>query len=75
MYVNADKSKAVFYYAVKQARPTREVVKIRLNGLDENARYSVGEKEYTGKTLMNYGITMKSEEHDCDNLMLEINRI
>ncbi len=75
MYVNADKSKAVFYYAVKQARPTREVVKIRLKGLDESARYSVGEKEYTGKTLMNYGITMKSEEHDCDNLMLEINRI
>lgn len=75
MYVNEDKSKAVYYFVVKSAKPNREVVKIRLKGLDENARYDVGGRIYSGKTLMNYGLTSVGNELECDNIMIEINRL
>ncbi len=56
MYVSEDKSKAVFAFAVTGGKPNAPGVSVRLKGLDEDARYSLDGKVYSGRTLMNHGI-------------------
>ncbi len=72
MYVSADKKKAIVYYVVKEARPENEAVYLKLKGLDENAKYTINGETKSGRTLMNYGIVIDSTEHDCDNMIFEL---
>ena len=74
MYVAEDGKKALVYYVVKQARPSNEVVVLKLKGLAEDAKYSIDGKIYSGRTLMNYGIVVDKLEMDGDNFILEIEK-
>ncbi len=70
MYVSENKSNALVYFAVARTMPNKMPLLLRLDGLDENKIYTVKGIEYSGKTLMNYGIyvdTLKTK-----NFILEI---
>ena len=75
MYVSEDKSKALVYYVVKTARPSNEAVMLKLKGLDDESRYDVNGKSYSGKTLMNHGLIFDEREYDGMNYILEINKL
>ena len=63
------------YYVVRKARVFNETIYLKLKGLEENARYSVGGEIKSGRTLMNYGILLDTPERDGDNMILEIKKI
>lgn len=75
MYVSEDKSRALVYYVVRKARVFNETIYLKLKGLNENARYSVGDEIRSGRTLMNYGILLDTPKRDGDNMILEIKKI
>ena len=72
--MSEDKSKAIVYYVVKEARPSNEIVYVKLKGLNENDKYIVNGKIKSGRTLMNYGICVSNYEHDGDNMIFELER-
>lgn len=72
MYVSEDKSRALVYYAAKEARPANETVYVKLKGLDENAKYTIDGETKSGRTLMNYGICVSNSGRDGDNMIFEL---
>lgn len=56
MYVSCDKSRAVVTVVTTVRHAGEPRKRICLKGLDENAAYICGGKEYSGSTLMNAGI-------------------
>ena len=69
MYVSEDKEKALVYFAVAKIMPNTMPLLLKLDGLDENKIYTVNDKQYSGRTLMNYGIYL---EPKYDNYIIEI---
>ena len=72
MYVSEDKNRALVYYVVKTARPANEVMMLKLKGLNADYKYIIDGKIYTGKTLMNRGILLDTDEKDGDNFILDV---
>ena len=72
MYVSEDKTKAVVFYYNKLAKPNSEIRRLKLKGLDEGKTYIVDNKEYTGRTLMNFGLYLPEYEKDFESRAWEI---
>ena len=72
MYVSEDKTKAVVFYYNKLAKPNSEIRRLKLKGLDEGKTYIVDNKEYTGRTLMNFGLYLPEYEKDLESRAWEI---
>lgn len=75
MYVSEDKKEALVYYVVKTARPSNEVVHLKLKGLNPVAKYNVGGKIMSGRTLMNHGIIIDDTEHDGNCRIIKLYNI
>ena len=73
MYITEDKSRAVVTVATLIHHCGASRHRIKLRGLDENAVYVCGEKEYSGLTLMNSGIEF-TEDYDFKSEMLIFER-
>ena len=73
MFVSKDKNKAVVFYYNKLARPNSGLRRLKLKGLDETKLYEVGDKIYSGKTLMRYGLYLPIYEKDFESVVWEIN--
>lgn len=73
MYVTEDKSAAVVFYYNKLAKPNSEIRRIKLKGLYPNKIYTVEGREYTGRTLMNFGLYLPEYEKDFESRVWEIN--
>lgn len=72
MFVTEDKRRAVVFYFNKLAKPNAELRRLKLKGLDENHKYSIDGRQYTGATLMNYGLYLPEYEKDFESLVWEI---
>ncbi len=75
MYVSEDKKRAVVCYVVIKAQPSNEILYLRLKGLGSETKYSVGERTVTGRTLMNFGIVIDSNEKDGDHRLFELSAV
>ena len=75
MYVSEDKKEALVYYVVKTARPSNEVVYLKLKGLNPVVKYNVDGKIMSGRTLMNHGIVIDTSEHDGDCRIIKIHKV
>ena len=73
MFVSKDKNKAVVFYYNKLARPNSGLRRLKLKGLDETKLYEVGDKVYSGETLMRYGLYLPIYEKDFESVVWEIN--
>lgn len=72
MYVTEDKKKAVVFYFNKLAKPNSEIRRLKLKGLCPDAAYIVDGTEYSGKTLMNFGLYLPEYEKDFESKVWEI---
>ncbi|MEG1880139.1 MAG: alpha-galactosidase [Oscillospiraceae bacterium] len=72
IFVSDDKSEAVAFYFNKLAKPNSELRRMKLRGLDSEKVYIIDDKEYTGKTLMNYGLYLPMYEKDFESKVWEI---
>lgn len=75
MFVSKDQSEAAAFFYNKLAKPNSELRRIKFKGLDPNAIYSVRDKEYSGRTLMNYGIYLPVYEKDFESEVYLIKKI
>lgn len=75
MFVTKDKEEAVAFYYNKLAKPNSELRRLKFKGLDPNSIYSVRKKEYSGRTLMNYGITLPIYEKDFESEVYLIKKV
>ncbi len=73
MFVDNNKDKAVVFYMNKLAVPNAPYRRLKLKGLDENKIYTVNNKQYSGRTLMNYGLHLPTDERDFESCVWEIN--
>lgn len=73
MYVTEDKTKAVVFYYNKLAKPNSEIRRLKLKGLCPDKVYMVEGREYTGRTLMNFGLYLPEYEKDFESRVWEIN--
>lgn len=73
MFVNNDKSKAVVFYMNTLAIPNAPYRRLKLKGLDDNKLYTINDKQYTGSTLMNYGVWLPTDERDFESCVWELN--
>ncbi len=72
MYVSDDKEKAVVFYFNKLAKPNSEIRRLKLKGLNPDKVYEVEGKEYSGRTLMNFGLYLPEYEKDFESIVWEI---
>ena len=76
MVVSEDKSAAIVTYVKKLNDPNPPVTRLRLKGLDENARYRDGEGNvYAGSTLMHAGLNMPEMQQDFDSVRIVLERV
>lgn len=72
MYVSGDKSRAVVTVVTTVRHAGEPRKRICLKGLDENAAYICGGKEYSGSTLMNVGIEhISCNDYDSKVMIFE----
>ncbi len=64
-YVSSDKSSALLYFATTVDRPGPSPFRIKLLGLDENKRYVINGKSYSGRGLMNCGYYVDPARSKC----------
>ncbi len=72
MIVEKSRRKALLFYVQTLARANTKSRFLRLAGLDPEKRYSVGEKEYFGSTLMQAGVRILPESGDFKSRLIEI---
>lgn len=58
MFVQKDRSEALLCFVLLTSRSNPPVINLRLRGLDNKRNYKVGEKVYSGESLMNAGFVM-----------------
>ncbi len=72
MMVSKDKKKAYLTYVQVQAVPNSKRRRIKLDGLDAEKRYRIGDMLYAGDTLMYAGLLMPDLYGDAASVILEI---
>ena len=70
--VEKDKSSALLFYVQVLARANMKSRCLRLAGLDPEKEYLVGEKRYTGRTLMYAGVRIPAMSGDFRSRLIEI---
>lgn len=73
MYVSEDQEKAVVFFADQRAVCNEPLRKFKLKGLDPDRVYRVNGVEYTGNTLMNFGLwrPIKGGDYECEIYEIE----
>ncbi|MGN0395791.1 MAG: alpha-galactosidase [Coprococcus sp.] len=72
MMVSKDKTKAYLTFVQVRSVPNSKRYRIKLDGLDSNKRYRIGDMVYAGDTLMYAGMLMPSLYGDSASVILEI---
>ncbi|MGT2799692.1 alpha-galactosidase [Streptococcus marmotae] len=77
IYVNEDRSQAVFTFVKILAQPEAPLIQVRLKGLDPEVQYSCSQLNETfyGDELMNIGLTMPSVQKDYFSVQYIFNKI
>ncbi len=75
MSVEKDKSRAFVFVMRALFRPNSAPLRLRLKGLDPEARYRAGEAEYRGDMLMNRGIDIVFPFGDGASVRIMLKRI
>ncbi|MGN1250147.1 MAG: alpha-galactosidase, partial [Candidatus Spyradocola sp.] len=76
MVVAEDKSAAIVTYVKKLNDPNPPVTRLRLKGLDENARYRDDQGNvYAASTLMHAGLNMPEMQQDFDSVRITLERV
>lgn len=75
MFVSDDRKHAIVFYFNKLAVPNAPLRRLKLKGLVPKAVYKVDGKEYMGESLMNYGLSLPSDEKDFESKIWHIDMI
>ena len=75
MFVSKDKSRATLSVVRRRGVPNAPDLRIRLQGLDPEARYEVGDAVWHGATLMNAGLPVWLPDQDAASMRLYLRHV
>lgn len=75
MFVLKDKSRATLSVVRRTGTPNQPDIRLRLQGLDPEARYEVGDAVWSGAALMNAGLPLWLPGQDAASMRFYIKRV